>query len=181
MRAPVLADAPALAALARDTFVETFGHLYTPDNLDQFLATACTTEAMQEDIGDPERVIRVIEEDGELVAFCKIGLFSGLDFDHGPGRWMELKQLYLRSGQQGTGVANVLMDWVKSEATIRKYDSIILGVWNQNFRAHRFYERHGFRKIGETYFMVGNHRDDEFVMGLELRPANTQDTSVLAA
>ena len=36
-RTAALQDAPALAALGRETFIETFGHLYQPDDLAAFL------------------------------------------------------------------------------------------------------------------------------------------------
>ena len=168
MREPTLSDASALAVLGRDSFVETFAHLYHPDDLASFLDSAYSVEATVADIADPDRIIRVVESDGQLVAYCKLALTPSLDFDLGGCDCLELKQLYLLSGQQGSGIAGQLMDWVKTVAIAQGKNRIVLSVWSGNAKAQHFYSKHGYRKIGETYFMVGTQRDDEFVFALDL-------------
>jgi len=61
------------------------------------------------------------------------------------------------------------MDWVLEEARARGFEDVILSVWSGNFGAQRFYARYGFEKIADTFFMVGNQRDEEYLMGLRLR------------
>jgi len=39
-RAPRVEEAPALVTLGRQSFVETFGHLYRPEDLASFLSHA---------------------------------------------------------------------------------------------------------------------------------------------
>jgi diamine N-acetyltransferase len=167
-RTPMSKDAPALAELGRSTFVEAFGHLYSADNLKMFLDDAYSVGSINQDICDPSRIYRVAEVDGRMVGYCKLGLRITLDVDLGNRRGLELKQLYLRQDSLGTGVAQSLMEWALAEARARNMDDVVLSVWSGNARAQRFYQRYGFRHIGDTYFMVGNHRDDEFLYGLSL-------------
>ena len=54
IRRAEVADAPALALLAADTFVETFGHLYRPADLAAFLAKEQTAANYRRLIGQPE-------------------------------------------------------------------------------------------------------------------------------
>lgn len=162
-------DAPALSDLGRFSFVDAFGHLYSADNLNRFLEQAYSQTAVEAELANPERLFRIAEQDGRMIGFCKIGFDVTLDHDSQGRRVMELKQLYLRGAETGSGIGAAMMAWALDEARARGFDDVILSVWSQNHGAQRFYARHGFEKIGDTIFMVGDHRDEEYLMGLRLR------------
>lgn len=162
-------DAPALSELGRTSFIDAFGHLYSDDNLNRFLEQAYSRSAVEAELANSARLFRVAERDGSMIGFCKIGFDVTLDHDSQGRKVMELKQLYLRGSETGSGLGATLMDWALEEARARAFDDVILSVWSQNFGAQRFYARYGFEKIGDTIFMVGDHRDEEHLMGLRLR------------
>lgn len=162
-------DVPALAELGRTSFVDAFGHLYSAEDLGSFLEHAYSPELIEAEIANPARLYRVAERDGQLVGYCKIGFDITLEHDGKGRRVMELKQLYMRGNETGSGIGAALMTWALDEARARGFDDVILSVWSENYGAQRFYARHGFEKIGDTIFMVGNHRDEEHLMGLRLR------------
>ena len=162
-RAPRADEAAALAELGRNSFVETFGHLYRPEDLAMFLRDIYATDVVAAQLDSPRYLFCVADDDGVLVGYCKLGLDVSLDYDPGDKTVIELKQLYLMATHQGVGVAQALMDWTIAEADARGADEIILSVWAENARAQRFYHRYGFEWIADTYFMVGTHRDDEFL------------------
>ena len=56
------------------------------------------------------------------------------------------------------------MGWALSEAQALEADAIQLSVWSGNTGAQRFYARYGFEKIADIHFMVGKHRDDEYLL-----------------
>lgn len=168
-RAPRADEAAALADLGRNSFVETFGHLYRPEDLAMFLEDVYAVEGVAAQIASPRYIFRVAEEAGQLVGYCKLGLDVSLDYDPGDRTVVELKQLYLMATHQGVGVAQALMDWTIAEAEAREADEIILSVWAENARAQRFYHKYGFEWIADTYFMVGNHRDDEFLYAKKMK------------
>ena len=89
-RAARVEDASALAALARETFVETFGHLYRPEDLDAFLDEHKTDAAWAKALADPQSRTRVAEDGGVLVGYCKVGLVPTLDYDCAGKRVSEL-------------------------------------------------------------------------------------------
>jgi ribosomal protein S18 acetylase RimI-like enzyme len=68
----------------------------------------------------------------------------------------------------GRGVGAALMDWALSEARALGRDAVQLSVWSENFAAQRFYARYGFSKLADIGFMVGNQRDEEFLLELRL-------------
>lgn len=168
-RAATPADAEALAELGRTSFIDAFGHLYSIEDLNSFLESTYTPEIAAADIANPMRLFRIAESGGQMLGYCKLGFDKSLDYDAGDRRVVELKQLYLRGRQTGSGIGGALMDWAVSEARARNADEVVLSVWSENHGAQRFYKRHGFEKVGDTIFMVGNQRDEEFLFGLRLR------------
>ena len=158
---PSPTDAPALAALARDSFAETFGHLYSPENLAAFLA-GHTTDAWAAILASPDDAVRMVEGDGAPVGYARVGR-PKLPFEPEPGA-LELRQIYLLRPAHGTGVADELMAWVLREAGQRNAPAVYLSVFEDNARAIRFYARHGFRFVQEHAFMVGDHRDTDHIL-----------------
>jgi diamine N-acetyltransferase len=167
-RTPTFDDAQALATLGRETFVDTFGPLYSAENLRRFVEETYSLAALQRDLSNPERLFRVAEADGAMIGYCKLGLVNGFPGPFEGRRVMEFKQLYLKAEHQGSGVANQLMDWALGEARHAGFDDIVLSVFSENPRAQRFYQRYGFEKYMDYFFMVGDQRDAEFLYRLKL-------------
>lgn len=158
-------DATAIAALGRQSFTETFGHLYTPENLAAFLVNH-SEENWREELGDPRFTVRLGEAGGEAVAYAKVGPPS-LPFEV-TGPTVELRQFYVLKPWQGRGIAAELMAWVLDEARRRGAEEIYLSVFTDNPRARRFYERYGFEAVGRYDFMVGTHADEDIIMRRKL-------------
>ena len=169
-RTPTMADVDALCALGRDTFVETFGHLYSDADRDHFLRTVFGPGGMPEELADPAFGFQVAEVDGAMVGYCKVGPVY-MDIDTGGRRAMELRQLYVRGTHQGSGIAAVLMDWGLAELRRRGAEDVYLSVWSENHRAQRFYARYGFVEVGRNLFMVGDQADDDRIWKLTFSPA----------
>jgi GNAT superfamily N-acetyltransferase len=165
-RAATPDDAPAIDAIFRESFVDTFGHLYAPEDLAAFLA-GFTEAGWRVELADPRFAFRIAEEDGRAAGYVKLGPTSLPHVAAGPA--IELRQFYLLSPWQGRGVATALMDWALAEARRRGAEDIYLSVFIDNHRARRFYERYGFAYLGPYAFMVGNHRDEDQVLRLSLK------------
>jgi ribosomal protein S18 acetylase RimI-like enzyme len=154
-------DAAAIAELGRRSFTETFGHLYSDDNLAAFL-TNHSEQAWRDELSDSAFAVRVGEADGKAVAYAKLGPPS-LPFTP-QGKPIELRQLYVLKPWHGSGAAGELMQWVLDEAGRRGADELYLSVFVDNHRARRFYDRYGFEPVGRYDFMVGTHADEDIVM-----------------
>jgi GNAT superfamily N-acetyltransferase len=167
-RDAVPSDAEALAELGRATFVETFGHLYTPENLAAFLESH-RPERWRAELADPAFAVRLAEEDDRAAAYAKIAPPT-LPFET-ERRAAELRQFYVLGPWQGRGISTQLMAWAIAEARRRGAEELYLSVFIDNHRARRFYARYGFEQVGTYYFMVGTHADLDLVMRLDLENA----------
>lgn len=155
------ADLPAIDRVFRETFCDTFAHLYGADDLAAFLGQF-TPGAWAEELGDPRYRFRIAESGGEVVAFVKLGP-STLPVET-TARAIELRQLYVLESHHGRGIAAALMDWAVAEAKRRGEQELYLTVFTENHRARRFYDRYGFEPVGRYDFMVGNHADEDIIM-----------------
>lgn len=161
-------DAATLADVARATFVETFGHLYAPEDLAAFLEQH-TEAAWRAQIEDPAYHIWLIQaEDGALAGYMKLGPPS-LPFTP-PAGAIELRQFYLLKPWHGTrladgsALADTMMATVVARAQDGGFTALYLSVFTDNHRARRFYARHAFEEVGPYIFKVGNHEDADIVM-----------------
>lgn len=159
---------PALAELGRGCFVASFGHLYAPHDLAEYLAQTHEERVVAERISDPNRAYRVAEADGELAGYVHLLFSGGIDYPTGAERPVTLSQLYCAPGRTGHGMGGLLMDWAIAEARRWGADEVRLSVWSENYGAQRFYARHGFVHIADIDFWVGGHRDHEFLYALKL-------------
>ena len=159
-------DGPALAVMARRSFTETFGTLYRQSDLAAFLDEAFGVNGLPSQLSDPDFAIRLALDDEAIIGFVKMGPVTF------PGEWrpdaIELYQFYVLANWHGEGVAQQLMMWALTHARTHGAREIILSVYVDNHRAHRFYEKYGFEDIGRIAFRVGETVDDDNLMRLAL-------------
>nr|WP_088311312.1 GNAT family N-acetyltransferase [Novosphingobium sp. B 225] len=156
-------DIPALSKLATDSFIAKFGHLYSAENLNMFLAESLSEPAIAAEMGNPDRVYRLAERGEALVGYAKIGLTCGFPEYARGHQVMELKQLYTAADATGGGIGKALMDWAMEQFAARGADEVQISVYAHNDGAHRFYRRYGFDKVADITFRVGDHIDPEFL------------------
>jgi ribosomal protein S18 acetylase RimI-like enzyme len=167
-RSATLDDAPALAALGAETFIAAFGHLYSEADLTAFLAAVHDPEAVAGEIAGEDCTHRLVEDNGALVAFCKLRYPTKFGAYTDAQNPIELGQLYARPSHTGSGIGAQLMDWALGHANHGGHDAILLSVYAENHGAQRFYQRYGFAKIADITFQVGDHFDPEYLYELKL-------------
>ena len=154
-------DAEVVDAIFRKSFIDTFAHLYSEEDLGLFLSKF-TKEAWEKELADESYCFRIAECDGRPVGYVKLGP-SALPVEaNGPA--IEIRQFYLLHECHGTGVAHAMMEWAMEEARVRGASEIYLTVYTDNRRARRFYEKYGFEEVGPYKFMVGNQADEDIIM-----------------
>ena len=159
------ADLPAIDRVFRQSFCDTFAHLYAPRDLAAFLGKF-TPDAWRQEYEDPRYRFRVAEEGGQVVGYVKLGPSTLPVETAAPA--IELRQLYVLKEHHGTGIAVALTDWALEQAREQGIEELYLTVYTDNHRAKRFYERYGFEAVGRYDFMVGDQADEDIIMRLVL-------------
>ncbi len=161
-------DAAALAELAEATFrLATPAHT-TAKAVAEFLRDMLAESNFAGYLADPARVVLVAEEDGALQGYTMLVFGDPTDADAGAAIRIrptaELSKCYLREETHGRGVAAPLMSATLDAARARGAVGSWLGVNQENGRAIRFYQKHGFVKVGVKRFLVGGQYEDDFVL-----------------
>jgi GNAT superfamily N-acetyltransferase len=163
IRRATVADAEVLSWLGAETFTQTFGHLYHPDDLAAFRREAYGLDRTRADLADQAKAQWLVELDGQAIGYALAGPCDLPHEDVTPACG-ELKRLYCLKDHQGGGKGSRLfaevLDWLMADGP----RDLWIGVWSENFGAQRFYERHGFSKVGEYGFKVGRTVDREFIL-----------------
>lgn len=163
IRRAVLADAALLAALAESTFRETFAADNSLENMDLHCAQNFGAEMQSREIADPRFITFLAEVDGALVGFAQLRLAQSSSCVAGT-RPVELHRIYVLSEWHGRGIAQSLMREVIEAAAREDADCLWLGVWERNPKAIAFYRKHGFRVVGDHFFMLGHDRQRDLIL-----------------
>ena len=156
-------DAQALAAIGQATFVETFAHLYPPEDLATFLVEAHGVERARADLANPAKAAWLVEAGGEVIGYA-LACPAKLPHQAVGAEDGELDRIYLLKAHQGGGLGSHLLAetlaWLEKDGP----RTLWIGVWSENFGAQGLYERHGFKVVGTYKFVVGKTQDHEFIM-----------------
>lgn len=161
-------DGPALDAMARRIWIETFQHSCSPQDLELYLAGAYGTKgALLRDLADPAHRFRLAVAGTDIAGYAKLSPLW-LDGTIVGANAVQLSQLYVARRWHGHGIAQALMAWVLDTARAENAASVVLTVWEDNARARRFYERYGFVHVGDYAFQTGTQVDRDLIMRLAL-------------
>ena len=156
-------DTEAVVAVSRATFIETFGHLYSPADLTDFLASAYDPDQTRAALADPAKAFWLVEDGDEVAGYALAGP-CGLPHAEVTPACGELKRFYLLKAFQNGGIGKRLfaeiMDWLLKDGP----RDLWIGVWSENHGALRFYHRQGFEQVGTYGFQVGETVDHEFIL-----------------
>lgn len=81
---------------------------------------------------------------------------------------IEIERIYVLDKFQGLQIGKQMLFKIVEMAKQENVSFIWLGVWEKNTAAIRFYERHGFVKIGTHPYYIGNDKQTDWLMRLDL-------------
>ena len=155
MRRATAADASALSLVASAAFLETYATVLDGADLVAHCRTRNTPETFAAWTNDLAAIVTIAEhEPGHAPLGYTVLTAPDFPFDIRPTD-IELRRIYILSQMQGAGLGAALMQQALDDAAALGHDRILLGVWEHNYRAHAFYERQGFERIGTRQFKVG--------------------------
>lgn len=152
---PTIANAPALAALAAHTFRETWQHLYSEEVMENYLAEACSEDAVAKELLDAAYHYWMICDGQKPVAYAKAGPVVVPAPAPIPARSVELRRLYVLPEYKRRGLGSQLLAAFETCARAQA-DAAYTCVWAENAPALALYHAAGFEKVGEYFFPLGD-------------------------
>lgn len=165
-------DAAALAALGAQTFRDTFGGANTAGDMQAYLQTAFSVDAIRRELEDVTNTFLLAFADDEPGPVGYAKLRAGPPDDHVRGLApIELQRLYAARTHIGHGIGGALLQAALDVAHGKDYLTLWLGVWEHNPRAIAFYRRWGFTTAGDHVFRLGSDDQRDLIMERPIAPA----------
>lgn len=176
IRPATVADAVGLAELAAETFPLACPPHTTAASIADFIERNFAPEHFAAYLADPVRHVVVAARgagaSGALVGYSMLVGGEPGDADAATAVTarpaIELSKFYTRAGEHGGGIAAPLMAATLDAARETGAVACWLGVNEENARAIRFYEKHGFAKAGRKHFTVGGRVENDWVLAQPL-------------
>lgn len=166
IRRAVAADAAGLHEVAAATFALACPPGTRQEDIDEFVRDVLSIERFESYLADPARELLVAVRHGRLVGYTMLVVGEPKDADVDSAitarPTIELSKCYLLADEHGAGAASALMAATLEVAREAGAAGVWLGVNQQNGRANRFYEKHGFAVVGTKRFLVGAEWHDDF-------------------
>lgn len=167
IRAARSEDAEALAALGRETFIDTFVDgfriPYPPDDLSAYLESSFDVAKTREMLRDAAQGWWVAERGGDLLGFANTGPCTLPHSDARPTH-AELRRLYIARRAQGNGLGTRLLEEALAWMGAHTDGPLWIGVWSGNVKALALYGAYGFVKAAEYKYPIGSWLDDELIL-----------------
>ena len=157
-------DVALLQHIGRKTFDDAFGNTCTKEDMRGVLDLFFNSAQVALELQDESDNFFFFEQDGIAKGYLRINAKHACPLESFQNRKsIELVRLYILKEFHGLGVANELMNFALDFARNNGFDLMYLSVWEYNFRARGFYEKHEFVNTGlENDFPLGSTPQTDF-------------------
>lgn len=160
-------DVPELQHIAQQTFRDTFLEHNTEENINDYLLTKLSVETLKAELQDTNSRFFFAVIDNHIVGYLKVN-FGLAQTELQDNTGLEIERIYITKEYQGKKVAPVLFEKALQIAREASLKFVWLGVWEENKRAIKFYEKNGFNVFDTHVFTLGNEKQTDYLMKLEL-------------
>ncbi len=170
-----LKDLYNLVEIACTTFIDAFAEQNEPIAFYEYVEKAFAPEQLLTELNTEGSVFYFVEFGNDIIGYFKINNGKSpkdTDRPHFYADFMpfeqiqmtELERIYLKKDYHGKGIAQSMMPFIENCALKSESQYLWLGVWSENEKALRYYEKCGFETFGEHIFQIGNDKQIDFLM-----------------
>ncbi len=159
-------DASLLSVLGGDTFFETFLPYHDAEDLHAYIKKAYPITAIENNLTNPNIAYFIAYDNALPIGYTKLLL----DAKHPllTTNTIELEKIYVLQSYWDKKVGKALMEHAIEYAKANHFDTLFLGVWQENSRAVNFYKNFGFDIFTTRTFTLGKTVCDDWLMKKEL-------------
>lgn len=161
-----VADVHVLMPVGQRSLLESHGHSAPPDIMQAYLREKFTEAALHSELADPQNIFHIISYNGQLAGYSKI-IYRQPVPQVPQANITKLERLYLLKEFYGLQLGQQLLDFNINCSRQQGDAGMWLYVWKENERALRFYQKAGFRMIGDGWFrLTDEHANPNWQMYL---------------
>jgi len=167
IRRITISDLNQLMEIGKRTFAETFSAQNSDENLNKYLENGFSTKKLKTELTDKNSEFYFAELEDKIIGYLKIN-FGRSQTEIISENTLEIERIYVLKEFYGKKVGQLLYEKAIGIAKHKMVDAVWLGVWGENPRAIRFYEKNGFREFDNHIFKLGNKEQTDILMKLDL-------------
>ena len=160
-------DLEALRNLSIQTFKETFEELNTEEDMQKYLLENLSIEKLKSELENPNSEFYFGENNDEILGYLKLN-FKDAQTEKLEENHFEIERIYVLKAFLGQKIGQILFDKALEIGRENNLEYVWLGVWEENHRAIRFYEKNGFEIFGKHDFVLGEDVQTDLLMKLNL-------------
>lgn len=158
-----ITDLENLQKLSIKTFRETFEEVNTEEDMQKYLAENLSLEKLKSEIENPNSEFYFAENENEVLGYLKIN-FGDAQTENQGNEALEIERIYVLKEFFPLKIGQILFEKSLEIAQEKSMKFIWLGVWEENKRAIRFYEKNGFEIFGKHDFVLGTDIQTDLLM-----------------
>ncbi|MET4142076.1 GNAT family N-acetyltransferase [Pedobacter sp. UYP1] len=163
-------DFKIIQVIGRQTFLDSFAYSTTEADMTSYLEESFTEKKIRAELANPDSMFFVAWDDENTVGYLKVNT-GKTQKELQDDTALEIERIYVKSSHHGKMVGQLLYDKALEIAILQDKAYLWLGVWEENPRAIRFYEKNGFVAFDKRIFKMGNDEQTDIMMKKILTPA----------
>lgn len=163
-----ISDITELQRIGRQTFKETFADSNSEENMKSYLEEGFSLEKLIKEVNNEYSEFYFAKIDNEVIGYLKVN-FGESQTELKDNKALEIERIYVLKEFHGKNVGQLLYNKAIEVAEQKGSEYVWLGVWEQNPRAIRFYEKNGFVAFDKHIFKLGNDEQTDIMMKLKLK------------
>ena len=162
-----LSNLEAIQHISKQTFIETFSAVNTPENMEEYVLQNFNTEQLSLEINNPNSLFYIAFWNTEPVGYLKLNL-GNAQTEVVEDTTLEIQRIYVLQAFHGKRIGQLLLDEAIKIAHQIPVTYIWLGVWEENHRALQFYTKNGFVTFDKHLFLLGDDQQTDLLMKLRI-------------
>ena len=160
-------DLEALRNLSIQTFKEAFEEVNTEEDMQKYLDENLSIEKLKSELENPNSEFYFAENNDEILGYLKLN-FKDAQTEKLEENHFEIERIYVLKTFLGQKIGQILFDKAIEIGREKNLEYVWLGVWEENHRAIRFYEKNDFEIFGKHDFVLGKDVQTDLLMKLKL-------------
>jgi len=160
-------DLMELMSISRSTYFNAFIAENSAENMRMYLDFAFSKSTLNDVLKNKESEFYFAYLMDVVVGYFKIN-WGDAQKDLKEKDGFEIERIYVLKEFQRKKLGQQMLDKIIEIAKGRNLKYIWLGVWEKNIKAIRFYERNGFERFGEHDFMLGEEKQTDHLMKVNI-------------
>jgi len=156
-------DLKAIQVVAKETFFETFAEANTQADMTKYLEENFSENRMKEELSNPDSYFFIAWDAETPIGYLKLNS-DAAQTELQDNTSLEIERIYVIKAYHGKQVGQILYEKALDTAQLMKKAYLWLGVWEENQKAIRFYEKNGFFAFGKHIFKFGEDEQTDIMM-----------------